>query len=220
MDPDDVAYKKSVRNMSIVLAAMAITIFAALLVPAYIYPRQDGFQASVSLYSPFGFGLHLLINTTSPPAAGRVLLTGWINSTAGSIENISAADAWPVGPAGMWGRTCTHGWPIALGLMKGHFDQDNYTLGTLLPIPQPQCALQEAPPAYLLLEPSPHSSKALVDIGGTPQFWVVQSNYTLSYAALVGLDAGGGGIQFPPGVYTVLAADEWGDLLTTNFAVS
>jgi len=35
-----------------------------------------------------------------------------------------------------------------------------------------------------------------------------------------GLPAGAGTNQLPSGVYTVIMADEWGDVLTTNFLVS
>lgn len=219
MDPDDVAYRKSVRNMSLVLAAMVIVIFAALFLPPYVFPPNDVFQASVSMTSAFGFTLHLEINTTSSTPRGEVLIMGWLNSTSSQIDNITASDFWGVNQSRLWPGTCTSGWPIGLGVMAGHYNQDNYTLGTLIQaIPTAQCPKQSSIPGYFLLEPL--SSKALVVLGGTPQFWVIQSNYTFGYAQREVLPQGSVTGQLQPGVYTVILADEWGDVLTTNFQVT
>lgn len=208
MDPDDLAYKKSVRNMSLVLAAIAITIFAAIAVSPYVFPATDTFQTSVSYVSAFGFTLHLQVNSTSVPSGGAVMVSGWLNSSSASINNVTASDGWGVGPGGLWTRLCTSGWPIGVGVMAGHYTQDNVTYGTLVQIPQPgaSCPVQSATPRYFLL--GPHSSRALVDLSGTPQYWVLQSSYSFSAAGL------------SPGVYTAVLADEWGDVVTTNFAVS
>jgi len=75
--------------MSLVLAAIVITVFAAIFVPPYVYPLHNVFRSTVSSDSPFGFTLHLRINTTSVPHAGAIVLTGWVNSTSSSIENLS-----------------------------------------------------------------------------------------------------------------------------------
>ncbi|MDG6910459.1 MAG: hypothetical protein JRN08_08835 [Nitrososphaerota archaeon] len=208
MDSDDAAYRKSARNMSLVLAAFVITIFAALVVSPYVFPASSAFHPSVSYGSAFGFTLHLQVNATSVPSGAGVLISGWLNGSSGSIDNVTAADSWGIGPAGLWTRTCTAGWPIGLGVMAGHYTQDNFTSGTLIPVPVPlaQCPVQAGTPGYFLL--SPHSSKALVDLGGAPQYWVLQSSFSLSTSKL------------QAGVYTALIADEWGDVLTTSFRVS
>ena len=216
---DDAAYRRSVRNMSFVLAAIVITIFAAIFVPPYVFPSHDNFQRSVSMDSPFfGFTLHLDLNTTTPASSGHVLITGWLNSTSSSLENITTSNSWPLGLSGLWGKICTSGWPIGVGVMKGHYDQDNYTLGKLLPIPQPACPSQSEVPSYFILEP--HSSKALVDIGGSPQYWIIQTDYTFGYTLNAGLPEGAGPNQLPTGVYTAILADEWGEVVTANFLVS
>jgi hypothetical protein len=209
MDPDEVAYKKSVRNMSLVLAAIAITIFAALAASPYVFPPANTFQQSASYDSAFGFTLHLRINATAVPQGEGMLVSGWLNGSSGAIDNITASDAWGMaGPGGLWTRPCTNGWPIGVGIMRGHYTQDNATSGTLVPVPQPavRCPAEAAAPSYFLLDP--HSSRALVDLGGTPQYWILQSFFTFNTS------------QLPVGVYTAVLADEWGDLLTTNFVVS
>lgn len=208
MDPDDVAYRRSVRNMSLVLAAIVITIFAAIFISPFAFAPPNTFQKSTSLDSVFGFTLHLQINATTAAPGSNLLVSGWLNSSSDSIVNVTAADAWALGPAGLLTRSCAEGWPIGVGVMEGHYTQDNFSSGTLLPLPVPaaHCPYAASAPGYFLL--TPHSSQALVDLNGTPQYWVLQSSFSL------------GTSQLPPGVYTAVLADEWGDVLTTNFVVS
>jgi hypothetical protein len=209
LDPDDAEYKKSVRNMSVVLAAIVITIFAGVFVSPYIFPAANTFQPSVSLDSPFfAFTLHLQINTTAPVAGGSVSITGWLNSTSSGVANLTASDSWGVGPSGLLTRNCTSGWPIGIGVMMGHYTGDNYTFGVLMPIAQIgfECGSAAPAPSFFLL--SPGSSKVLVDINGSPQYWDIQTGFTLGTGKL------------SPGPYTAIVADEWGDVLTTSFVVS
>ncbi len=214
MDPDDVAYRKSVRNMSLVLAAIVITVFAAIFIPPYLNPPRESFEASVSQDSAFGFTMHLTINATSLASGGGIMLTGWLNSTSASVENVTTADSWALPQERLWGRICTAGWPIGLGIMSGHYTQDNYSSGTLIPLWQPimYCPAVLGSPQYFLFEPAPHSSKALVMLGTSPAIWMIQSDLGFSH------DAAGGSLQ--PGIYTAVLADEWGDVLTTNFRVT
>jgi hypothetical protein len=202
---DDIAYRKSVRNMSLVLAAIVITIFAALYVSLQVSPTTGAFQSSVSADSALPFTLHLEINATSAAPGSNLLITGWLNSSSTSIQSINASDSWVIGPAGLWEKACYSGWPIGVGVLKGHYTLDNYTMGTLIPTPEVLCPQQVGTPGYFLLEA--HSSTALVDLAGTPEYWVLQSTYDFGHTS-------------QPGVYTVVLADEWGDVLFTNFVVS
>lgn len=209
---DDVEYRKSVRNMSIVLAAMAITIFAAIFIPPHFSPAHDVFQSSVSAGTPSGFIMHLTMNATRVGTGGSVLVTGWLNSTSDSLYNITAANAWGLPQNMLWEPPCVSGWPIGIGVMEGHYTADNYTMGTLVPVPKPltSCPVQAASPSYYVFEK--YSSRALVDFGGTPSIWTIQTTFTFpQYLSGSGLH---------PGVYTAVLADEWGDVLTANFLVA
>jgi len=209
---DDVAYHKSVRNMSLVLAAIIITVFAAIFIPPYVSPPHDVFQASTSLDSPYGFAMHLELSSTSLSSNNTLLISGWLNSTSGTVENVTASDSWGLNQGLLWKAACAPGWPIGLGVMQGHYTNDNYTLGTLLNVTSysspPGCPLTGSP-SYFLLES--HSSKALVTLNAGPSLWVIQTNFSLGEPAA--------GIPLKPGVYTGVLADEWGDVLTTNFLV-
>jgi len=221
LNADDVAYKKSVRNMSIVLAAMAIVIFAAILIPPYLSPSHDVFPRSASYDFGTGFSMNLTLNSTTIAPSGHILIAGWLNSTSSSIENVTASDSWAFSEGMLWRVQCTLGWPIGIGLMRGHYTQDNYTLGT--PI-QPALSVahctESSPPQYFLFYP--HSTEALASVNGNPYRWTIAMNVTLgqdslSPNALPGVPGPGG---LPAGVYTVFLSDEWGDVLTANFLVS
>ncbi|MDG6988054.1 MAG: hypothetical protein JRN21_01875 [Nitrososphaerota archaeon] len=220
MDSDDVTYRKNVRNMSVVLAAIVLTIFAALFVPPY-FASPNVFQTSVSVATPFGFSLNLALNSTSASPAGGVLLTGWLNSTESSVNNVTASVSWAFPPTGLWLGTdrCTAGWPLGIGVMQGHYTQDNYTLGSLLPFMQPlvYCPVT-APPQFFLLYP--HSSEALAVIGGNPFRWVLNDSLPFSSSSLAPGALRSTVSGLPPGVYTAVLADEWGDVLTANFRVT
>ncbi|MDG6902173.1 MAG: hypothetical protein JRM80_09470 [Nitrososphaerota archaeon] len=208
MDPDDIEYKRSVRNMSIVLAAIALVIVAALALSPYAFPPSNTFQESVSYSSAFGFAVHLQINATSLSAGDGILVSGWLNSSSGSLDNVTAVDSWGVGPSGLWTSACATGWPVGVGVMRGHYTQDNFSLGTLLPLAATEgsCQPQPASPGFFIFYP--HSSRALIVLGGVPQYWVLQTNHYF------------GAAQLPPGVYTAVLADEWGDVVATNFVVT
>ena len=212
MDADDIAYRKSVRNMALVLVAIVITIFAAIFIPPYINPPPSTFPQSVSYDSGFGFTMRLTVNYSPGSPTWSTMLRGWVNSTSPSINNVTAADSWPFPLNHLFTRPCTPGWPIGIGVMQGHYTEDNYTLGTLLPLDnsRPQCTATSNPPNSFAFEPQ--TSKALVVLGGTPSFWTIQTVLNFTGTAP--------GYLLPPGVYTAVLADEWGDVLTANFRAS
>jgi len=222
MDPDDVAYRKSVRNMSFVLAAIVITIFAAIFIPPYLNPPNETFPQSVSFDSGFGFTMHLTLNSTTMASVGNLLITGWVNSSSDSGETINASGNWAFPQSLLWERACTSGWPIGIGVMSGHYTQDNYTLGT--PIQPELTAIHcpvSAPPQYFLFYPN-HSSTAAAVVNGNPYHWTILMNvsmgqHSLSPNAIPGVPGPKG---LPAGVYTAILADEWGDVLTANFRVT
>ena len=207
--------------MSIVLVVMALVVFAAIFVPPYLSPYHDVFQPSVSYDSPYGFTLHLNLNTTSISPAGSVQIEGWVNSSSPAIQNLTVASQWALQEDLLWEDGCTGSWPIGIGIMEGHYTQDNYTLGTLIQITQPltSCPVS-APPQFILLYPPPHSSQALASVNGNPVHLLLQAGLAFNVRSLAQEPRPGNNNELPPGVYTVVLADEWGDVLTNNFLVS
>ena len=220
---DDLAYRKSVRNMSVILAVMAVVVFAAIFIPPYLSPYRDVFPGSATYDSPLGFTMHLTLNATSLSPGGWVQIDGWINNSAGAIENLTAAGQWAVQQDLLVGRACASGWPIGVGVMKGHYTQDNYTLGALARLPQPETSCPvSAPPQFILLYPPPHTSQALASVSGSPVHWLLQTDLAFGGPSLGPASQPGspGPGQLAPGVYTAVLADEWGDVITANFLVT
>ncbi len=220
MDPDDIAYRKSVRNMAVVLAAILITIFAAISIPPLIAPSHDAFQTSVSFASPFGFTMHLTLNSKSISPDGSVQINGWLNNSSNAPLNVSAANSWAYSPGGLSSNPCAAGWPIGIGVLKGHYTGDNYTQGAPLQLTQPACSGNRSitPPGYFLFYPL--SSRVLVSINDAPAFWVLQGALSFGEGALIPNTLTGVSGRLPAGVYTAVLADEWGDVVTASFLVS
>ncbi len=218
MDPDEAEYKKNVKTMSVVLAVIVITVFAGLFLAPYLQSTQS-FQESVSVPSIEGFNLELTVNTTSVAPGGFVNITALALSTGKTIENITAQDAWPVASSRLWLSRC--GEPVGVGVMEGYYTSDNYTQGSLVSVGTVLGSCLSSPPQYFLFEPN--SSEALVVENGTGSTWTIGS--TLVFGPLGG-QAGSSntatvsGSTLPTGVYTVVAADEWGDIALTNFQVT
>jgi hypothetical protein len=213
-DPDDVAYRKSVRNTVKVLAVVVAVIAAALILTAYLDVAPDTFQTSTSVASTYPFTMSLAINTTSAQAADGIAITAWLNGTSpgSSVDNVTAASGWAFDETQLVWPRCQQGFPLGVGVMQGHYTQDNYTLGTLLPVHQslPPCRAS-SPPAWFYF-PS-QESRVVVFFDGNLTYWNLDVSMTFGPASA-------GVSRLAPGVYTAVAADEWGDIALTNFRVS
>ena len=194
--------------MALVLVAIVAVAFAAIFLPPIFNPVHEQFVASSSVTSPYGFTLNLGLNTTAVPSGGAVSISAWLNSTSPQIESVSAISSWPIGPAGLWTKTCTAGWPLGVGVLEGYFDSSNYTEGALVQIPGPliNCPNEAPVPTSFILQP--FNSNALVESGGSAKMESLQS--ALTYAPR-------SPILQQHGAFTVVAIDEWGDVAVVHF---
>ncbi|HXW37666.1 MAG TPA: hypothetical protein VEJ36_07185 [Nitrososphaerales archaeon] len=210
MSEEDVEYKRNVRTMSFVLAAIVITIFAAIFIPPIVNPLHEEFQSSASVNSAEGFQLTVRENATKITEGGAVNMTGLMNNTSNVILNDSTSDQWPY--SGLYSYPCRNGWPMGFGIMQGYYTSDNYSLGQLLrlvtPVPEP-CPVGGSPPDYILLEPYTPYSIASTASG--------LERWTLSFSLTTSGYISGNGTGHFSGVYTVILADEWGDVVVTHF---
>lgn len=211
------AYRKNVKAMSIILIVIMAIIFGALFIPPYLFPTRTTFQSSVSSPSPEGFTLNLTLNTTSIAPDGEVNITTWAVSTDRMINNVTALDDWGLNQSMLWVSKCDE--PVGVGLMLGYYTLDNYTQGALLPIGTNSGNCPGSPPKYFAFEYN--TSTALVAENNMPYFWSIRAS--INYG---GSGTGSNGLTTPPseglsqGVYTVVAADEWGDVVLANFRVT
>ena len=209
MSEEDASYRRSVRNTVIVIAAMVLVVAAALSVPQLVSPVHEQFEASASVASPYGFSLNLRLNATQLGAGQGQTITAWLNSTSPQVATISAASDWPMGTDGLWTKLCTNGWPLGVGVMEGYFTAENYSLGSLVRVPMPLigCPIQSGTPTFFLLQPQ--GSTAIVKVSGVLAEWNLTSTLGLA----------GPQLNSSRGVYTAVAADEWGDVAITHFRV-
>lgn len=207
---DDASYKRSVRNTAALLLVVVIVLVAGLILPAYFVPA-GGLATSTFAYDPNGLTLSISVNTTQAFAPSGVTIKVWINGTS-SIENVTAQDSWAVSKALLWGRSCTPGWPIGIGVMHGYYDQYNYTTGTLLPLNQqePRCPVLSGSPRSFLVEA--YGSVAITSINGSLVRWNLQTSLVLTKASFATS-------QLSSGTFTVIGADEWGGAALLYFVV-
>ncbi len=214
MSDDDVAYRKSVRNTLLVLALVLMALVAAFIASPYLTPNQNQFQTFGSVASPLGFTLSVRLIASHFAPNESLGITAWMNSTSAQIENITSGTAWPVNRNFLYGVFCNPGWPFGVGIMRGFYTLDNYTQGTLTSIALPfmNCEVYYAQgtPSYFLLQP--HGSKAVVSLNGTLRLWDLQSTLLLGPGSP-------GGSTLTTGTYTIVTADEWGDVIISHFVV-
>lgn len=212
MSDDDAAYHKSARNMALVLAAIVITVFAAIFVPPVLNPVHEQFAQSVTYTSPNGFDMYLVVNSTHLAANQSVFMAAWVNNTSTNFSNVTAADQWPL--PGLQYDPCGLGTPFGIGILAGYYSSLNITLGTALslPVEAVNCLASATPskPVAFLFEPQSSTIIAKSPTGVTETGYEVNTSYS-------GHLAGGKLVPFS-GVYTVVLADEWGDALVTHFS--
>jgi len=205
---DDASYRRSVRNTAALLVVVIIILIAGLVLQAYFVPLGSP-PTSTYAYSPNGLTLSFTINTTHAFAPSGVIITVWINGTS-STENVTAKNSWAVGPSLLWGSPCTPGWPLGIGVMHGYYDQYNYTSGTLLPL-KPTVLYCPPPPGLprsFLVEA--YGSEAITNVNDSLLRWNLQTTLVLEKTSFLQS-------QLTGGTFTVIGADEWGDVAILHF---
>ncbi len=109
--------------------------------------------------------------------------------------------------------------PISVELLQGRYSLENYTSGTALNLQGPSmhvCAVEEGDLAYYVFQPESDNFTGPASPGAVPVDLTAGLNMDVSQAWL-----NGASLQpLPPGLYTVVAADGWGQLVTAYFKVS
>jgi hypothetical protein len=210
----DETYRSSVRNMVFILIAIVLVIFAAIFVPPVLNPLHEQFSREASTTSLHDFALNLELNTTRTVSGDFIAFTIWINNTSRQVNNVTAANSWPATNLTTI-SSCEPALPISLGVMKGYFTTDNFSLGSIFPLQHtsPPCLVEtgaQAPPlSYFLFQP--YGPIALVRVSGS----IIQLNVTTTIPSN-GYIVGGNTVPFS-GVFTAVGADEWGDVVLTHF---
>jgi len=201
---EEVSYKRSVRNVSVLLFVVVIVVISSLVLTTYFTPTNAPVTSTL-VYSPIGITLSMKLNATSAFNPSGVNITLWINGTS-SIESIKAQNSWLLSPSMLWTPACKPGWPIGIGITRGYYDIYNYTSGALLLLGKtviPQCPEAGLPQSFII---EPHGSEAIVNFSDTLDRWDLQMTLVLGSNTFVQRQEVGG-------PFTVIGADEWGDVV-------
>jgi hypothetical protein len=200
--------------MVLVLIAIVLVIFAAIFIPPLLNPLHEQFPREASTNSLHDFALNLDLNSTRIVSGDFIAFTIWINNTSRQVNNVTAANSWPAANLTMI-SSCGPAMPVSLGVMKGYYTTDNFSLGSIFPLQRvsPACLVetgaQAALPPYYLFQP--YGPVALTRVSGS----IIQLNVTATILSN-GYIVGGNTVPFS-GVFTAVGADEWGDVVLTHF---
>jgi hypothetical protein len=161
-------------------------------------------SSASTLNSTTGLSLNLNLSTNSND---WVIVTVYEFNTLDQATNVSVADSWPSNTSlFQWVQSYNDCCGMAgYELLQGNYGLNNFSQGTALWLqPKPSllgCCVEVEPPTSYAFKPL---SEADVLYGSYPGFFAGGSAYT----------------PFAPGVYTVLAGDEWGDVAILHFTVA
>jgi hypothetical protein len=158
--------------------------------------------------------LNLNLNLTAKPNRSITVMAYDVN-TLSTPNNVTIPSVWPTGPL----RTCSDR-VVIYAVYQGDYGTANYTQGTPLGYPGGDAC---EPVSYAIF--SPLSSEAIMYAPPTNLNFVhfnasisdTLSGYTLGGNSSQPLEAF---VPFPPGIYTVVAVDEWGNIVTSQFRVT
>ena len=190
-------------------------------------------QSASNLNFPTGLRLNLNLSANSN---GTLSVAIEEFNSLDQVNNVSIAESWPLEAHGglfQWVQTICDdlNFPAGYEILQGNYGQNNFTAGAPLwlvaQIYIPSCAVLLPPTSYVFLPLSDVVSNETISASGTwSGFWTGSTgsspgsiqggacpNLNSSYNCPLTLN------PFPPGTYTVVAADEWGQVVMLHFDV-
>ena len=181
---------------------------------------------SQTMTSGPGVGVYVRTNATTVQDNQELEVNVSELSSFPAAVNLSAADGWspllgeqtlagahPIGLAVL----CAGGWPIGVGLMSGHELMNNLSQGRYITPWAYSCSSSSANFLYFVF--SPGNSTAIAgeaySEGGYPQPSVSTIVDIVQTVTLVPSQH-----SLTPGEYTIVAGDEWGNVVLAYFAVT
>lgn len=213
---------------TVIVALVAVSIFGAYVAIAFGTSQTASQPLPVSLSSlnkkatstntDTGLQLQLSIDSIQLKRGQSIGATVTLYNPLETDNNVSASHSWPIN--GLSISPCgTMNEPIGLALFQGYYTTRNISEATPLSLYSPgayNCPSILSPGYYLF---QPMSDSAI--IGSDPSLQA-PSPITASLGANGTWTGSGAGVQhqlFPPGIYTVAAGDEWGDVVILYFVV-
>jgi hypothetical protein len=212
-------------------AAVVAVIIVVVVASVFVVERGVSTSTETSTSSPNS------TSTGTPPSLNGLKLALTLNSStissgqgiAATVEdlntmttplNISAAADWPIG--GLSTGPCgSLNYPIGIAVLKGNYELANVSSVNALQIYQPgpyACPMILSDIEGFYFQPS--SDNATVLGSCQPEASGCFSETVNSTVTFSGYYSGTTFTPFPAGTYTVVAGDEWGDIVVLHFLVA
>lgn len=138
------------------------------------------------------------------------------------VNNVTTANAWPFPDTDSLACGNYDQFPIQYAVLQGSYGTNNYTLGSPLTLYDTAiaypCPTIATPAPYLLFGPLSDNASRYFPQGQEEENFTVSANYSVT-GYWTGSQSTAAYHQFPPGTYTVLAEDEWGDVALLHFTL-
>lgn len=183
------------------------------------------------LNDTLGLNFSMTLNSTVLNSGQSISITFDEWNFLDSFNNVTASGNWSY--SDFQGSPCYSGpalpnLPFSIAIVQGYYTESNLTGTISLPILSPpgawySCPLMGGPPTEFDFYPT--SDRVIVcapEFSGPPSFINESATQTLSfngYYAPYNFNGTTQTINFPPGVYTVVGGDEWGQLVVLHFIV-
>jgi hypothetical protein len=183
-------------------------------------------SASTATASDQGLGIQLVLSVSPSqgPHATSFVVNATVWNTLSRPNNVTGVDDYH---GVQLNPLCNTG-PVTFEVLKGYYTLANFTTGTVLSIHGVQnmmCVVPTSALSYYVFQPnSDVFSGPIADqaMGGKISSATMTTRSATAAASLVDIYSSGlaNPEPFPPGVYTVVAADNWGQLALVHFAVT
>ena len=166
-----------------------------------------------------------------------------VSNLLSTPNNVTAAADWKL--KGLSGSDCAPAYPLKFGMYAGYFTLSNISSGVPLTLiaPENYCGLSLGYPAYYVFQPlsditAPGPATFFsTNINGSVTHTTTVENYSsgsfapymsFSYPVFIyyaytpfnpSCNSCWTNLELPTGTYTIVGADEWGDLVLTHFKV-
>jgi hypothetical protein len=184
-------------------------------------PAQSLFVAfpisSASVVSPSGLRLELRLAADNS-SGGSIGITVEEQNTLDHVNNVTAANSWRIPTFSL--RGVYDLWMVGYTIYKGYYDADNFTSRTSLALMEVGSYISCSPcpaPTYFLFQPT--SDNATLSPGSTFPYAESSSTMPINLTEAISgyWTSSDNFVVFPPGIYTVVAADEWGQVAVLHF---
>jgi hypothetical protein len=185
-------------------------------------PFNNGNSATSKSIS--GLSLSLSLDSKTYQSGQEVGIDIDEKNTLSRTNTITASAKWPVSGLGV-GPCGALNYPFGIAIFQGNYTAANISSGTLLQIYEPNiyhCPMILTDISSYVFQPLSDSaavfqmseSTAVFTAGMNAEFEPAPTGYWASN------NVGATFTNFEPGVYTVVAGDEWGDLVVVHFTVT